>query len=88
MPSKQEVQDRIDALELEAQQAASKAMQDAYRHAKAKQGAERLQLQKDCDNAGGHLYAPRYCFICGHDKDAASNTLAHNLGIESFNVGI
>lgn len=73
--------------ELEARAGAAGAA--AARHERAKQGQERLTLQKECADAGGHVYeltmtshvaSALLCRYCGHDERTQANTTARNLG--------
>lgn len=86
MRSKQEILERTKELRDEAGDAAHKAYEDAYRHARAKQGAERLQLQKECDDSGGHVFVDAFgmtpdCAICGAKKQDPSEQIAHNVTV-------
>ena len=86
MKTKQEVIDRMREMEKKAREVGD----TAARHERAKQGAERLQLQVDCGNAGGHVYedlfgglmpgAAKHCRFCGRDESADAQQLARNLG--------
>jgi hypothetical protein len=85
---KTQILERIDQLDKEVDVAA----ESARRHKHASQGTERLQLQVECKNAGGHVYldsflghgVSRSCMFCGRDENADKNVIARNLSTSVY----